>query len=113
MILHDLLACFKDQNILVVGDIVADSTVIGSPQRISREAPVLILGHERTEILPGCAANTINNIRELGATVYAAGVIGKDPSGLALADFFTAHGINTCGLIVDKVRLTALTAASG
>ncbi len=106
MNLLEIVNRFQNQKILVIGDLVADETVLGSPQRISREAPVLILQHQQTEISPGCAANTINNIREFGATVYAAGVIGDDHPGHTLTKLLTAKDINTDGLIIEAGRST-------
>lgn len=106
MAFQNALNEFKDKKILVIGDFIADRSVIGRPTRISREAPVLILEHQSTEILPGGAANTINNIVELGAKVYAAGVIGDDEAGAALLEFFDAKGISTEGLIIHPKRPT-------
>ncbi len=101
-----LLERFRDKKILVIGDMVADQFISGSPARISREAPVLILEHEKTEIVPGGAANTINNIVDLGAKAYAVGLIGSDQVGKILADTLAVKGVCTEGLIVDKQRPT-------
>ncbi|RPH61687.1 MAG: hypothetical protein EHM89_06850, partial [Acidobacteria bacterium] len=43
------------RRVLVVGDVIADEFIYGQVARVSREAPVLILQYDRTEILPGGA----------------------------------------------------------
>ncbi len=55
--LLDIVASFPRQTIGVVGDFVLDEFVSGEISRVSREAPVLILRHRRTESYPGGAAN--------------------------------------------------------
>ncbi|MCA1592292.1 MAG: PfkB family carbohydrate kinase [Acidobacteria bacterium] len=51
-----LVRSFAERRVLVVGDLVADQFLFGEISRVSREAPVLILRHERTETVPGGAA---------------------------------------------------------
>ena len=41
---------------VVAGDFMADEYVYGETERISREAPVLIVRYERSELQPGGAA---------------------------------------------------------
>ena len=50
----------------VIGDFVADEFVYGRVARVSREAPVLILEYDSTEIVPGGAGNAANNVAALG-----------------------------------------------
>ncbi len=59
---------FSGLRIVVLGDLMLDEYVFGATTRISREAPVLILKHERTVSLPGGGANPVSNIASLGAT---------------------------------------------
>ena len=42
---------FKDKKIMVLGDLIADKFIIADPERLSREAPVLILKHQQEKIL--------------------------------------------------------------
>lgn len=53
---------FSKGRIMVVGDLLIDELLEGKAVRISREAPVLILEHVTTELVPGGAANTAHNI---------------------------------------------------
>ena len=72
---------FKKSNILVIGDMVADIYLKGNISRISREAPVLILEYAGEKIVPGGAANVVNNIATLDGSVLVYGLIGDDISG--------------------------------
>ena len=60
---------FEGKRVVVLGDFVADSFQSGDITRVSREAPVLILRHRETHIVPGGAANAANNLIALGARV--------------------------------------------
>jgi rfaE bifunctional protein kinase chain/domain len=70
--------------------------------RVSREAPVLILRHRRTEAYPGGAANAVNNLADLSAKVIPVGVVGTDPGGRALLDHFRRKRISTSGVITAR-----------
>ena len=51
---------------LVVGDLIADEFIYGEVARVSREAPVLILKYDATEMVAGGAGNAANNVAALG-----------------------------------------------
>lgn len=102
-----LVASFPRQTIVVVGDMVLDEFVSGEISRVSREAPVLILRHRRSEALPGGAANAIHNLAALGARVVPVGVVGDDPGGDALLSFFRARRISTPGILRVRGWVTA------
>jgi rfaE bifunctional protein kinase chain/domain len=104
--LHRLLDRFVEPKVLVVGDLTLDEFLTGQVERISREAPVLILRHEFTRQIPGGGANAIYNLAKLGAKVKAVGIIGKDVQGEALRDIFAEAGIETAGMVVDQSRPT-------
>lgn len=105
---------FPQCRVLVVGDAVADQFLYGEINRVSREAPVLILRHERTETVPGCAANCAANLAALGAQATLVGVVGTDEAGRALLDKLQMRGVD-CGSVfsspahatVTKVRILA------
>jgi D-glycero-beta-D-manno-heptose-7-phosphate kinase len=97
--LLDLVAAFPRQTIGVVGDFVLDEFVSGEISRVSREAPVLILRHRRSESYPGGAANAVNNLADLGARVLPVGVVGNDESGRKLLDHFRRKRINISGIL--------------
>lgn len=97
--LLDIIAAFPRQSIVVAGDLVLDEFVSGEISRVSREAPVLILRHRRSEAVPGGAANAVNNLAALGARVTAVGVVGDDAGGDALLAYFRARRINTSAIL--------------
>ncbi|PSF38426.1 D-glycero-beta-D-manno-heptose-7-phosphate kinase [Aphanothece hegewaldii CCALA 016] len=104
--LFDLLNQFETVNVLVIGDLTLDEFLTGQVERISREAPVLILRHEFTRQIPGGGANAVYNLAKLGAKVKVAGMIGSDAQGNALKQIFTDAGIITHGIIIDDDRPT-------
>jgi len=100
------LAKLNRKNIMIIGDMVADVYLDGKISRISREAPVLILEYMGEKVVPGGAANAVNNLASLGGAVYAVGFVGDDNIGNKLIDELATKGVNTDGLIVDKDRPT-------
>lgn len=101
-----LLECFSQSRVLVVGDLTLDEFLTGQVERISREAPVLILRHETTKQVPGGGANAVYNLAKLGAKVKAVGLFGKDDQGRSLRTIFDAAGIDTAGVLIDLDRPT-------
>lgn len=97
--LLDLIASFPRQTIGVVGDFVLDEFVSGEISRVSREAPVLILRHRKSESYPGGAANAVNNLADLGARVLPVGVVGDDEGGRKLLDCFRRKRIDVSGIL--------------
>ncbi len=93
--------------VLVFGDLLIDELLEGKPERISREAPVLILEHVETQLMPGGAANTANNIAALGGTCCAVGVCGRDQYAASLAGLFEKAGIRHA-LVEDTTRPTTV-----
>ncbi len=94
-------------SVTVVGDLLIDRLLEGKPERISREAPVLILEHVSTEHIPGGAANTAHNVTALGGKCHAIGICGEDGFADSLAKCLEAHGI-THDLVKDKTRPTTV-----
>ncbi len=104
--LFHLLDCFTQARVLVVGDLTLDEFLTGEVERLSREAPVLILRHEFTRQVPGGGANSVYNFAQLGAQVKAAGLVGDDEQGRVLRSLFTSVGIDTQGVFIDRDRPT-------
>ena len=101
-----LLDCFDRAQVLAIGDLTLDEFVTGQVERISREAPVLILRYENTRQVPGGGANAVYNLAKLGGQVKVAGLVGKDDQGKALCGIFEAAGIDTAGIFIDSQRPT-------
>jgi len=104
--LFDIIDRFHQARILVAGDITLDEFVTGGVERLSREAPVLILRHESTRQIPGGGANAVYNMAKLGAKVKVVGLVGDDVQGVAIRRIFTEVGIDTAGLLLDRDRPT-------
>ena len=77
----DIIRRFPDARVAVIGDLIADEYVYGRVARVSREAPVLILEYDSTEVVPGGAGNAATNAAALGASVRLVGLVGRDEIG--------------------------------
>ena len=75
---------FTSRRVLVIGSIIADEFIYGEVARVSREAPVLILKYDTTEMVAGGAGNAANNIVALGGRAALVGVTGTDAEGRRL-----------------------------
>ncbi|HEX7313835.1 MAG TPA: PfkB family carbohydrate kinase [Pyrinomonadaceae bacterium] len=109
-----LVRGFAGRRVVVLGDLIADQFVSGEISRVSREAPVMILRHERTETVPGGAANCAMNLAALGARAAIVGVVGDDAAGRGLLERLEASGVDCSGVVVapehsttTKVRILA------
>ena len=72
---------FSGRRVLVLGDLIADEFIYGEVSRVSREAPVLILKYDATQILAGGAGNAANNVAALGGRATLSGLVGSDAEG--------------------------------
>lgn len=105
--LTDLVKKLKDARILVIGDLALDEMVYGDTERISREAPVLILQHTHTKFILGGASNAAHNVSDInGGKVSVIGVIGDDYQANDLKQAFQKANIDCSALITDKTRKT-------
>lgn len=89
----ELLGRFQKVRLVLVGDLLADHYLYGQTERVSREAPVLIVRHEADQVQLGGAGNAAANARALGARVTAVGVLGHDEMGRTLVHLCRKQGI--------------------
>ena len=82
--LLSLVDALAGRRVAVIGDIIADEFIYGEIARVSREAPVLILNYDSTEIVPGGAGNAAANVAALGGAARLAGLAGRDETGRRL-----------------------------
>jgi D-beta-D-heptose 7-phosphate kinase/D-beta-D-heptose 1-phosphate adenosyltransferase len=106
--LIDLVQRLGQPRVLVVGDVMLDRYVWGDAERISQEAPVILLHAERREERLGGASSVATMLRALGARVALAGVVGKDADGQRLRQMLLDLGIDHEGVIVDADRPTTV-----
>lgn len=97
---------FPATRLLVLGDLFADEFLTGEVARISREAPVLILSHRSTRMVPGGAANAAANVASLGGQVEMLGVVGDDRQAEDLRAVLTERGVDVSGVVADRDRPT-------
>jgi D-glycero-beta-D-manno-heptose-7-phosphate kinase len=102
MALADYVDKFSSKTVVLFGDFVADEFQFGEISRVSREAPVLILRHRETQLVPGGGANAANNLAALGARVFPISAVGDDLAGDALIDYFRGKRVDTTGLVRAK-----------
>jgi rfaE bifunctional protein kinase chain/domain len=86
--LLSLIDAFGARRVLVVGDLIADEFIYGEVARVSREAPVLILKYDTTQLVAGGAGNAANNVAALGGRAALAGMVGADSEGKRLLAAF-------------------------
>lgn len=96
----------RDRRVLVVGDLYLDAYIFGRPARVSREAPIMVLEETRREERPGGGTAPALALRELGATIWQAGVVGDDDEGRKLVELLRRQGVDTSGIFVDRSRPT-------
>jgi D-glycero-beta-D-manno-heptose-7-phosphate kinase len=104
--LADIVERFEGKRVVVLGDFVADYFQYGEITRVSREAPVLILRHRETHIVPGGGANAANNFVALGARVFPVSVVGDDTAGESLVESFRKKDVDVSGIVRVKGRVT-------
>jgi len=102
----NFLEKFKEQHILVIGDIMLDKYIFGNVERISPEAPVQIVNVRKENYVPGGAANTANNISSLGAKASLIGIVGKDNANQILMKELDKRNINCQGIVTDDKKPT-------
>ena len=86
-----LVRAFRGRRVAVIGDVVADEFIYGRVERVSRDAPVLILRYDPTIVLPGGAGNAAANVAALGGEVGLAALVGRDDVGRRLLKSFPAR----------------------
>ena len=96
--LLNLVAAFQGKRIAVVADLVIDEFLSGRVERISREAPVLILQREGSELRLGGGANAVHNIKTLGGEPFPVGFVGSDATGRSLLALLKRKKIKTLGV---------------
>ena len=79
--LIELVQNLGQPRVLVVGDLMLDRYVWGDAERISQEAPVILLRADQREERLGGASSVATMLRALGARPALAGVVGGDADG--------------------------------
>src|SRR4029450_1289084 len=93
-----LIAACRGKPVVVFGDLLADEFIYGRIARVSREAPVLILDYDATEIVPGGAGNAAPTVAALGGNPVAIGVSGSDETGRRMIAAMRRH-VDVSGIV--------------
>ena len=111
---EEVVGRFRDQKVLVVGDLMLDRYIRGKVERISPEAPVPVVCVTQEQSMPGGAANVAMNVRALGGSAVVAGIIGRDAAGRELMALLRRSGVSTAGVLrvpttatTEKIRILA------
>jgi D-beta-D-heptose 7-phosphate kinase/D-beta-D-heptose 1-phosphate adenosyltransferase len=102
--LIDLVQRLGQPRVLVVGDVMLDRYVWGDAERISQEAPVILLHADKREERLGGASSVATMLRALGAKVALAGVVGADSDGARIRQLLTDLDIEHEGVVTDPGR---------
>src|SRR5271167_4875405 len=106
--LIDLVQRLGQPHVLVLGDLMLDRYVWGDAERISQEAPVILLHADHREERLGGASSVATMLRALGARVSLVGVLGADADGRHVRQMLTDSGIDSEGVIADRTRPTTV-----
>jgi D-beta-D-heptose 7-phosphate kinase / D-beta-D-heptose 1-phosphate adenosyltransferase len=106
--LIELVQRLKQPRVLVVGDLMLDRYIWGDAERISQEAPVILLHADKREERLGGASSVATMLRALGGEVLLAGVIGCDHDGGHVRQMLTKLGVDQEGVIADPERPTTV-----
>ena len=102
----DVIKAFSGKRILVIGDLILDIYLKGSSTRLCPEAPVPVMDVRERQMLLGGAANTVCNLRALGASVTFCTVAGSDAAGDEAVRLLGDLGVDTTTVIRHPTRKT-------
>src|SRR4051812_48953368 len=102
--LIDLVQNLGSPRVLVVGDAMLDRYVWGDAERISQEAPVILLRAQRREERLGGASSVATMLRALGAKVMLASIVGNDHDAGRIRQLLTDLAIDHEAVITDLAR---------
>lgn len=98
---------FTNCRVTVIGDLMLDSYLYGDVNRISPEAPVLVVRALSEKSVPGGAANVAVNLASLGVHVHVVGATGLDEARDRLVERLQAWGlIDAAGIVPVPGRPT-------
>ena len=104
--LDEILLRASRCRIVCLGDIMLDRFVYGSVSRISPEAPIPVLAHEREVAMPGAVGNVAANVAALGAMATVLSVAGDDPAADELIGIMSAAARLDHDLVRSSMRQT-------
>ncbi len=104
----DTVNKFKEQRVLVLGDLILDKFIVGTVSRISPEAPVPVVSVTDEKYTPGAAGNVAANLLKLGAKVSIVSVVGNDFYGSKLIEILKEKGADVSDILKIPDRPTSV-----
>ncbi len=107
----DLLTAFQrlgHPRVLVLGDLILDRYTWGIAERVSQEAPVILLRAQRRESRLGGAGNVCAMLRGLEASVSCVSIVGHDDDGLVVRRLLDEAQVDHHAVLVDPTRPTTV-----
>ena len=106
--LVELVQRLGHPRVLVVGDVMLDRYVWGNAERISQEAPVVLLRADKREERLGGASSVATLLQALGANTGLVGLVGNDADGVRVRQILSQLGIDASGVVTDPHRPTTV-----
>mgnify|MGYP001813665741 CR=1 FL=1 len=103
---RETVLSWKGRKVIVAGDMILDEYLYGTTDRVSREAPVVIVRYDGSSWCPGGAANAATNVASLGGRAVAAGVTGRDDTAKRLGEMLRSSGVNTGAMVASGGQMT-------
>ena len=104
----EIFKAFNDLQVLIIGDVMLDSYIWGTVERVSPEAPVPIVSVRKRDVRLGGAANVALNVQGLGAKPILCALIGDDDAGRKLIQNLNERGISKEGIVTSAERPTTV-----
>ena len=92
--------------VVVVGDLMLDGWWRGRTERVTREAPAMVVELAERDEAPGGAANVAVNLAALGIDVRLVGAVGCDEAGERLCSMLAQAGVDLSGVRVGGAART-------
>ena len=112
--MEKLTTRWRGKRVLVFGDMILDEFIYGVTDRVSREAPVVIVRYDGNGYAAGGAANAALNVASLGGKAVPIGFVGGDDAGERLEEILAEAGVGVKTIArlrgrptTNKVRIMA------
>ena len=106
--LIELVSRLGQPEVLVLGDLMLDRYIWGDAERISQEAPVILLHADKREERLGGASSVAMMLASLGAKVILAGVTGADADAGRIREILDGMLVDHHAVIPDASRPTTV-----
>jgi D-glycero-beta-D-manno-heptose-7-phosphate kinase len=104
--ISSLFLQFSRLKVMIIGDVMLDTYIEGSIDRISPEAPIPIVLVNQIHHKLGGAANVALNIKSLGAKPYLFSVIGNDEASKTIITLLKNEALHDEHIILSNTRKT-------